>query len=415
SVTMLQLPAFDVAFARAQFPALVESWALFENAGGTLVPGQVIGRLNDYMTECQLQPAGAYGPSRDAAERISEAQRLMQEMMGAEADEVMVGPSTTMNVYLLAHALRPLFADGDEIVVTNLDHEANSGAWRRLAASGMIVREWRVEPDSAELEIETLASLLTDRTRLVCFSQCSNIAGGINDVMGITRLVHDAGGLVCVDGVAYAPHRHLDVKAWDVDFYLCSPYKIYGPHLGLLYSKRAHFLSVRAQNHFFIADSDIPLKLNPGGPNHELTAALTGIIDYFELLHRHHFGESHLPLHDRLGQLFALFAEHEERIAEPLVAFLQAHPKVRLIGRGTADQQQRAPTFSFQVAGRNSSEIPAAAAERGIAIGSGDFYAARLIDALGARDRGGVVRASMVHYNTAEEVARLIAVLDEVL
>ncbi len=412
---MLQLPAFDVAFARAQFPNLERPWALFENAGGTVVPNQVIDRLNDYLRNCQVQPGGAYGPSEEAAERIGEAQRLMEEMMGAEPGEVTVGPSTTMNVYLLAQALRPWFEEGDEIVVTNLDHEANSGAWRRLAESGLSIREWRVDPDTAELEIEALEALLTGKTKLVCFSHCSNIAGGINDVPAITRLVHEAGGLVCVDGVAFAPHRQLDVKAWDVDFYLCSPYKIYGPHLGLLYGKREHLLRARAQNHYFISDSDIPLKLNPGGPNHELTAALTGMIDYFDVLHRHHFGESNLPLHGRLGQLYALFAEHEEHLAEPFVDFLTARPGIRLVGRRTARQQLRAPTFSFLAEGRRSDEIPAALARHGIGIGSGDFYAARLIDALGARDRGGVVRASMVHYNTAEEVGRLVAALDETI
>lgn len=412
---MLQLPAFDAAFARTQFPTLNGGWALFENAGGTLVPNPVIDRLNAYMRDCQVQPAGAYGPSQDAAERIREAQRLMAEMMGAEPGEVMVGPSTTMNVYLLAQALRPWFAAGDEIVVTNLDHEANSGAWRRLAEFGVTVREWRVNPETAELEPDDLRALLTDRTRLVCFSHCSNVTGGINDVAAVTRLVHEAGGLVCVDGVAYAPHRQLDVKAWDVDFYLCSTYKIYGPHLGLLYGKREHLLRARAQNHYFIGETDIPLKLNPGGPNHELTAALTGVVDYFDILHRHHFGESNLPLHERLGQLFALFAEHEERIAEPLVDFLTAHPKVGLIGRQTAEQQFRAPTFSFLVAGRRSDDVAAAAAKAGIGIGSGDFYAARLIDALGARDCGGVVRTSMVHYNRADEVDRLIAALEEAI
>jgi len=408
---MLQLPAFDVAFARAQFPGLDGRWALFENAGGTIVPTQVLDRLNAYVRDCQVQPAGAYGPSQEAGERIREAQHAMAAMMGAEPDEVMVGPSTTMNVFLLAQALRPFFGEGDEIVVTNLDHEANSGAWRRLAEWGVAVREWRVDPATAELDVAALQALLTGRTRLVCFSHCSNIAGGFNDVKAIARLVHGAGGLVCVDGVAYAPHRQLDVKAWDVDFYLCSPYKIYGPHLGLLYGKREHLLRARALNHYFIGDRDIPLKLNPGGPNHELTAALAGIVDYFDLLHRHHFGESNLPLHDRLGQLFALVAEHEERIAAPFVDFLSSHPAVRLVGRATADRQHRAPTFSFLVENRRSGEIPAALAQRGIGIGSGDFYAARLIDALDARDRGGVVRASMVHYNTADEVERLIAAL----
>ncbi len=412
---MLQLPAFDVAFARTHFPSLDGPWALFENAGGTVVPDQVIDRLGTYMRQCQVQPGAGYRPSALAAERIAEGHRVAAEMLGATPDEVMIGPSTTLNVYLLARALRPWFGEGDEIVVTDLDHEANNGAWRRLEESGLRIREWRVDPDTAELGVDGLKALLGDRTRLVCFSHCSNITGGINDVSTITRLAHDAGAMVCVDGVAYAPHRHLDVKAWDVDFYLCSTYKIYGPHLGLLYGKREHFLKARAQNHYFIGDSEIPLKLNPGGPNHELTAALTGIADYFDALHRHHFGESNLPLHERVVQVYALFATHEEQISGPLVDFLTDHPKIRLVGRATADPHRRVPTFSFTVEGRKSAEIPAALAAGALGIGSGDFYAARLIDALGVRRGGGVIRASMVHYNTAEEVSRLVAALDEAI
>lgn len=412
---MLQLPAFDVAYARTFFPALDDGPALLENAGGTLVPEPVLDRLNAYMRECQVQPGAPFPASSLAAERIAEGQRRIAEMINASPDEVMIGPSTTMNVYLLAQALRPGFRAGDRIVVTDLDHEANNGAWRRLAEYGLEVVEWRVDPDTAELHPERLVPLLTDRTRLVCFSQSSNITGGFNDVAQISRIVHEAGALVCVDGVAYAPHRAVDVKAWDVDFYLCSAYKIYGPHLGLLYGKREHLLKAQGQNHYFIGESDIPLKLNPGGPNHELTAALAGIADYFDLLHRHHFGESNLPLRERLGQLFALFAEHEEAIAAPLVDYLTATPRIRLIGRATADRQRRAPTFSFVVDGLESGEIAGALQSRGLGVRSGDFYTARLIDALGLRQRGGVVRASMVHYNTVDEVARLTAALDEII
>jgi len=412
---MLELPAFDTAYARTFFPALDDGWALFENAGGTLVPSCVVDRLNAYMRECQVQPGARFPASALAAERMAEGHRAMAEMINAAPEELMVGPSTTMNAYLLAQALRPGLREGDRIIVTNLDHEANNGAWRRLAEFGADVVEWRVDPETAELRVEDLAALLTDRTRLVCFSQSSNITGGFNDVSAITRMAHDAGALVCVDGVAYAPHRQVDVKAWDVDFYLCSAYKIYGPHLGLLYGKREHLLAARGQNHYFIGETDIPLKLNPGGPNHELTAALAGIADYFDLLHRHHFGDSNLPLRERVRQLFALFAEHEEEIAAPFVEYLAANPRIRLVGRATAAKDRRAPTFSFVVEGRESGEIADALQSRGLGVRSGDFYAARLIDALGLRDRGGVVRASMVHYNTADEAARLIAALDEVV
>jgi cysteine desulfurase family protein (TIGR01976 family) len=404
----------DIDFARSHFSALNGEWALFENAGGTLAANSVRERMGSYMAENFVQPGAAYDASAEGARRIAESQRLMAQMIGAEPDEVMVGVSTSMNVFLLSEAIRRWFEPGDEIICTNLDHEANNGAWRRLEEFGLIIREWRFNAQTAELELAELEKLLGARTRLVCFSHLSNIAGGINDVAEITRRVHEAGALVCVDGVAYAPHRALDVKAWDVDFYLCSLYKLYGPHLSLLYGKREHLARAANNNHFFLSQ-EVPLKLNPGGPNHELTAALSGITDYFDRLHRHHFPESNLAAHDRIKQVFALMADHEERIAAPFVEFLRARPGVRLIGRRTAAQARRAPTFSFTVAGRRAEEIPAALLPFKVAIGSGDFYAARCIRDLGLEAQGGVIRASMVHYNSAADVARLIEALDRVI
>ncbi len=404
----------DVDFARGHFPALGCGWALFENAGGALAADTVIARTQSYMTDYFVQPGGGYDASAEAARRIAESQRLMAEMMGAEPGEVMVGISTGMNVFLLSHAIRGWFQPGDEIIVTNLDHEANNGAWRRLEEFGMTIREWRFNPETAELEPAELEQLLGPRTRLVCFSHLSNVAGGINDVPAITRMVHAAGALVCVDGVAYAPHRALDVKAWDVDFYLCSLYKLYGPHLSLLYGKREHLERAANNNHYFLAD-EVPLKLNPSGPNHELTASLSGITEYFDLLHGHHFPDSNVMLHERMKQVYGLIADHEERIAEPFVDFLLAKKGVRLIGRQTADKASRAPTFSFTVEGRRAEEIPAALEPFKLAVGAGDFYAARCIRDLGLEASGGVIRASMVHYNTEAEVARLIEALDKVL
>lgn len=404
----------DVAFARAQFPALSGEWALFENAGGTVAARFVLERVQSYIGTLHVQPAYEYGPSSEAARRIAESHRLMAEMIGAEPEEVMIGPNTTMNVFLLSHAIRGWFEPGDEIIVTDLDHEANSGAWRRLEEFGLVVKEWRFHPDTAALEPSDLEALLTERTRLVCFTHCSNVTGGVNDVAGITRRAHEAGALVCVDGVAYAPHRALDVKAWDVDFYLCSLYKVYGPHLSLLYAKRAHVERAANNNHYFLADK-LPLKLNPGGPNHELTAALAGVTDYFDALHAHHFGQTNLPLHGRIKQISGLMAEHEERIAAPFVDFLRSKPGVRLIGKQTMDKDQRAPTFSFTVEGHSPADLARSLAEHRIGVGHGDFYAARCIESLGLAEQGGVLRASMVHYNSEDDVRRLIDALDAVL
>ncbi len=404
----------DLEFVRAQFPA-VEKLAFFENAGGTFVPRSVIDKVRRYMSETQVQPGGDFAPSVEAAERMAESHRLMAEMLNASPEEVMIGISTSMNVYVLAQAIRHWFAPGDEIVVTNLDHEANNGAWRRLEEFGVKIREWRVNTETADLELEQLDTLLNDRTRLVCVSQCSNITGSINDIAAIARRVHDAGALICVDAVAYAPHRQLDVKSLDVDFYLVSLYKLYGPHVSLLYGKRELLLEARRQHHYFIADDDIPLKLNPGGPNHEFTASLSGITDYFDAFHRHHFPGSNAALHARMGECFDLITRHEQRLAEPFVDFLASKPGVRVAGRATADGEARVPTFSFVVDGRDSREFPRHLAKHDVGIRAGHFYAKRLIDALGADNNNGVVRASMVHYNSPDEVSRLIRHLDEAI
>lgn len=404
----------DIDFVRGRFPGL-NDWALFENAGGTLVPQSVIDRVDGYMTDTQVQPGAAYQASALATERVAHSQQLMAKMINAELEELIIGPSTTMNIYVLAQALRHWFKPGDELIVTNLDHEANSGAWRRLADFGVVVKEWQLERGSVELEVETLKGLLTDKTKLVCFTHCSNITGSIHDVQAITRLVHDAGALVCVDAVAYAPHRHLDVKALDVDFYAFSAYKLYGPHLGLLYGKREHLLNARAQNHFFIGEQDIPLKLIPGGVNHELTAGLTGIIDYFDAVHGHHCRDKQSSLQNKLGQIFELVAAHEEVLASRFVDFLQSKSNVRIIGRATADKTRRVPTFSFVVEHRDSEEFPERMLNYKIGIRAGHFYAQRCIDALGFTPQNGVVRASMVHYNSVDEVDRLIRHLDEVI
>jgi len=404
----------DVEFVRHHFPSL-NDWAFFENAGGTFVPRSVIDRIHRYMTETQVQPGGDYTASIDAAERIAESQRLMAEMINAAPEEIVIGPSSTMNVYVLSHALRAWFKPGDELVVTNLDHETNIGAWRRLTELGVVIKEWQLDAGTAELEVERLAALLTERTQLVCFTACSNITGAIHDVRAITRLVHDAGALACVDAVAYAPHRPLDVRALDVDFCIFSTYKLYGPHLAILYGKREHLLEAPGQNHFFIGERDIPLKLNPGGVNHELTAALAGITDYFDAIYDHHFPDKSAERHQRVVDVFELIANHEEVLAARFVDFLNTKSNVRLIGRATADKARRASIFSFAVAGRDSGELPGRLAKQRVAIRSGHFYAARCIEALGLASQNGVVRASMVHYNTLGEVDRLIARLDEAL
>ncbi len=404
----------DVEFCRRHFPALDTGWVFLENAGGTLVPTQVIERLNRYASQYQVQPGEGYEASDMGARRIAEGKAALAQLINADGDEIVIGPSTTSNVYVLSHALRPLIQPGDEIVVTNQDHEANNGAWRNLKASGVIVREWCMSPDTDDLEIEDLEALLSERTKLVCFTHCSNIVGLIHDVKAIARKVHDVGGLVCVDGVAMTPHRRVDVKDLDVDFYLYSPYKVFGPHMGVLYGKRDLLALLANQSHYFLAGDDAQRRLCPGGYNFELTAAAGGIGEYFDAVHAHHFPGTNIETSERLNQVYELFAGHERSLSDRIETFLRSKPAIRLVGEG-AKGRERVGVFSFLIDGRDSAEIPEKLRAGKIGLYADDFYAARCIDALGVRAQHGVVRASLVHYNSAKDVERFIEQLDPII
>ncbi|MDE0309907.1 MAG: aminotransferase class V-fold PLP-dependent enzyme [Acidiferrobacterales bacterium] len=408
-------PQFDLRFIRSQFPNIGD-WAFFENAGGTFVPSTVSDRVYDYMRCNQVQPGAPYRASAQAQQRIDRSHQKLAELVNAAPEEVIVGHSTTMNVYVLANALKPSLKAGDEIVVTNLDHEPNIGSWRRLEDAGVTIRQWEIDPDTADLGgVEKLAPLLSDRTRLVCCTWCSNITGAINDIRSIADLVHSAGALICVDAVAYAPHRALDFQASSVDFLLFSLYKLYGPHLGVLCGKKEHLLKLENQNHFFFTKSALPCKLQPGGYLHETAASIEGIGEYFDRVFHHHFGECGRSLHDRYIKVFEMFAAHEDEIARPLMDYLNTRNDVRIIGPAQVGAASRVPTISFAVEGKRSDKVAEQLGYQDIGIGSGNFYAKRCVDALGLDRAGGVIRISMVHYNSASEVERLIAALDSIL
>ena len=318
----------DVDFVRSQFPANHWQWAFFENAGGSFVPHSVIDRITAYMTQAQVQPGYSFPASSDAWDRMTLGHRLMSEMIGAQLDEVTIAASTSINIYVLAQALRSLFRPGDEIIVSSLNHEANSGPWRRLEEFGLKIVEWPVNIESTVLNADDLDDLLTARTVLVVFPHVSNITGDINDVKSITKKVHEADALVCVDGVAYAPHRGIDVKGWDVDFYAFSFYKIFGPHMGGMYGKREHLLAAKGQCHYFFDATDLAHKFNPAGPNHESIAALTGIADYFDSLCDHHFATPASTFFQRVHDVFDLIANHEEKLAEKFMDFIRSKSSI---------------------------------------------------------------------------------------
>ena len=325
----------------------------------------------------------------------------------------MLGSSTTALAQLLARALRPLWQAGDEVVVTDLDHETNVGAWRRLEETGIVVREWRFRRDTATLELEDLEALLSERTRLVAFTHCSNVVGNVHDARAMAQRVRDAGALSCVDGVAFAPHRAVDVRALGVDFYLVSLYKVFGPHVGLLYGRRELLARARGQNHFFVGEDQVPGKLEPGGAAYELVAALPGILEYFAALDRHHGGDGSLPA--CLERVHELVSEHETRLVQPLLSFLDEHPRVSLIGSPRAAAATRVPTVAFTVEGLDSSVLPPRLEQQRLAARYGHFYAQRAIRGLGLLERNGVVRVSLAHYNTRAEVSRLLDALENAI
>jgi cysteine desulfurase family protein (TIGR01976 family) len=411
------LPALDLGFVRAQFPALAGGWIFLDNAGGSQVLASVADRVRDYLLTTSVQLGATYEPSRLAAERVAGASRAAALLVNAaEPSEVLLGPSSTQLLQNLARAFRERIGPGDEIVVTNADHEANITPWLRLAEErGATVKFWRADPATCQLGLADLDPLMTGRTRLVCFPQVSNVVGNLHPVADFTRFIHDRGALVCMDGVASAPHRAVDVRAWDVDFYVFSLYKVFGPHQGLLYGKRDLLLDLANVNHVFVAPDALPYKLLPGNLNYELAHGVPAIVEYLEELGTRGGADSGSTARQRIERAFEVIAAHEEGLAAPLLAYLASKPGVRVLGEPSADRERRVATLGFTVEGRSSAEIPAAMDAFQIGIRYGDFHARRLIEDLGLAGRNGIVRISMAHYNTAEEIERTIGALETVL
>lgn len=402
----------DLAFVRSQFPAFSEptlrNAAFCENAGGSYTAGTVIDRLGEYYRRLKVQPYYAYPAAQEAGQWMDASYEALAPYLGVTADHLHFGPSTSQNTYVLAQAFRALLQPGDEIIVTNQDHEANSGAWRRLAEFGITVREWRVDPASGLLDPDALVALLTDRTRLAAFPHCSNLLAHLNPVQRICGLLRDAGVISVVDGVSYAPHGLPDVAALGADLYLFSLYKTFGPHQGLMAVRPALAERLGNQGHGF--NGDQPRKrLVPAGADHAQVAAARGVAEYFDALDSHHGGDD---ASGRPARVRALLHQADLDLAQPFLDWLDTRPDLRLLGPRQA--ALRAPTFALATAAEPITLIPELAAA-GIHAGAGNFYAVRLLEALGLSATKGVLRLSLVHYNSQDDVARLVRALDELL
>ncbi|MFT7648317.1 MAG: cysteine desulfurase family protein (TIGR01976 family) [Candidatus Poriferisodalaceae bacterium] len=405
---------FDLDFVRSQFPAFddanLKGWAFFENAGGSYAARQTIDRLTNYYTRTKVQPYAQYPASAAAGHEMDLAYERLAGWLNVGVDEVHIGPSTSQNTYVLAKAFRQGWDDGDEIVVTNQDHEANSGSWRRLADTGIVVREWQVDPTTGRLDPSDLAKLLNTRTRLVAFPHCSNIVADLNPIAEIAALVRAADAVTVVDGVSHAPHGLPDVAALGADIYLFSTYKTFGPHQGVMTVRRSVCDSLANQSHWF-NDDYVNKRLIPAGPDHAQVAACNGIIDYLEALHDHHFAAS-TDVAQRSRNVYQLIREREAELLAPLLTSLSARDDVRIMG--PSDPVERVPTVAITTA-TDPRTIVADMMQDKIMCDAGDFYAVRLINAMGSPSDPGVLRMSFVHYTSPEEISRLISSLDRCL
>jgi selenocysteine lyase/cysteine desulfurase len=407
------MAGLDLNFVRAQFPAFEGDLAAqvhLENAGGSYPCRQVVERLERFYRERKVQPYHPFAVSELGGAEMDEARARLAAMMGVSGDEVSFGPSTSTNTYVLAQAVRQHMAGKGAVVVTNQDHEANSGVWRRLADTGVEVREWCIDPQTGLLDVGDLKALLADgKVRLVAFPHCSNVVAALNDVAAICAVAREAGAWSVVDGVSYAPHGFPDIPALGCDVYLFSTYKTYGPHQGIMVIRSGMGWALPAQGHYF--NADVPYKrFTPSGPDHAQIAACAGMADYVDALAAHHGIGGDAAARNR--GVHDLMRAAEVTVVQPLLDYLAARNDVRLVG--PRDAGARAPTVAVELAGA-AEPVARALGLLGVNCGGSNFYGVRPLSAMGIDPDKGVLRLSLVHYTTAAEVGRAIAALDRVL
>ncbi len=403
----LGAPTIDSAAVRAWFPSLSSGFAYLENAGGSQVPGVVAEAMHHYLLNSYVQIGAGYQQSQTATETVAEAHRFVAQFMNADdRGPIVLGSSATQLINLAATAIGETIQTGDEIVVAISNHEANIGAWLRLEQRGATVRFWDVDPESTLLLLEDLTRLLTSRTRLVVVPHVSNLLGDVLDIEAVVKLAKPFGAQVFCDGVAYAPHRAIDVAKCGVDWYVYSTYKVYGPHMAALFGTNEAFATLRGPNHFFIGG--LPGQFELGSLNHEGCAGILALRPYLQFLAGKRADE---PETVRLA--YETMRRLEAPATERLLSYLRSKSDVRIIG--SASGNDAVGIVSFVHHSLTSPQIVAAVDAHPIGIRYGHMYAYRLLQQLGIDPLTGVVRVSLAHYNTVEEIERLIEVLEAIL
>jgi cysteine desulfurase family protein (TIGR01976 family) len=453
--TITASPALDPAAIRAQFPSLSQlinghPAAFLDGPGGTQVPQRVIDAIANYLRRDNANTGGAYATSRNTDAMLADARVAMADFLNCAADEVVFGPNMTTLTYMMSRAIGRDLGPGDEILVTRLDHDANVSPWLALEKKGVTIRWAEIHEDNCTLDLADLASKINDRTKLVAVGYASNAVGTINPVKAIIRLAHAAGALAYVDAVHYAPHGLIDVQVLDCDFLVCSTYKFFGPHMGVLFGKREHLARLRPYKVRPLTDA-VPNRWEWGTLNHECIAGITACVDYIASLTTTHVGTDAFvrpsPTHvgtSALGSLpraesrgpssearfsprraalitaFEAIHTYEHALMRRLISGLREIKNIKIYGiTDLARFSERCPTIALRVTNQTADQTPLALSQKlgdqGFFTWDGNYYALNLTERLDVEKSGGFLRIGLVHYNTAEEVDRLLQTLKKIL
>ena len=431
--------SLDLNWVRSQFPSLAQTvngqTAVFmDGPGGTQVPQRVIDAISQYLMRDNANTGGAYQTSRNTDAMIAEARPAMGDFLNCDADEIVFGANMTSLTYAMSRAIGRDLGPGDEIVLTLLDHDANFSPWKALEEKGVTIRAAKFNPADCTLDMHDLARQITSHTRLVAVGYASNAVGTINNVKEVVRLARQAGALSYIDAVHYAPHGLIDVRALDCDFLVCSTYKFFGPHMGVLYGKREHLKRLHPYKVRPNTNS-IPNCWEWGTLNHECIAGIKACVDYWEQLGRQvetglapsktrqaaslpkaHTGPSALTRREAIVAAHAAVHQHERAMMEKMMAGLLAIPGLKLYGISDSRRfDHRCATFVVRIEGHTPLELATKLGERGFFTWDGNYYALNVTEQLDVERSGGFLRIGLVHYNTMEEVGRLLAALREVV
>jgi cysteine desulfurase family protein (TIGR01976 family) len=403
---------------REQFPALqlqVEGApaVFFDGPGGTQVPQRVIDAMSDYLARSNSNTHGAFATSKRTDVVIAAARAAMADLLGCEDDEIVFGPNMTTLTFAVSRAIGRELVPGDEVVVTTLDHDANVAPWRALAAKGVTIREVDINPDTCTLTMHDLSTKITRKTKLVAVGYASNAVGTINHLERIISLAHENGAMVYVDAVHYAPHGPIDVRALGCDFLACSTYKFFGPHVGVVYGKRAHLQRLRPYK-VRPASEDAPDRWETGTQNHEGLAGVSAAITYLSELGRR-IDPTVETRREALVSAYGAIQAYERGLSAKIITELLRIPKLTFYGIADLDWlDRRTPTFAIRIEGHTPRELATKLGDRGIFTWDGNYYAIGLTERLGLEDQGGMLRIGLVHYNTVEEVERLLTELKKI-